>query len=99
MQLSPSVERFSKEIERARREDIKELAERGIEESQLNERFFLERLMDKFKILVEVVNESTSRSEVIKHAAVVANIARQIAQSEWENYDGKTDVREVSEGL
>lgn len=91
--LHESVQRFAKEMERVKREVEKEWAEKWIKPKNFTHTALLERMMDQFQTLAVVVNESRSRSEVIKHAALVADTARLIAEIEH------TDARDTNSDL
>lgn len=93
LKIDPTLERFSKEMERVRREEEKAWTDQGLKPNQFTQTWLLERLMSQFETLAEVVNESKSRSEVVRHAASVANTARKIAAIEFDDAEGKSDVR------
>lgn len=93
--LSDDVEWFSKALERAMREDRQLERGLGIEAGTTSQETLLGALFQRSEILVNVVNDCKSRSEVIHHAAKVANICRQIAAVE--RTSGKDDYREMAE--
>lgn len=91
--LSPDVELFARDIEKARRDDLVDLRALGMDEKHLSSATLLSAIFTRGEILVNVVNDSQSRAEVILHAARIANVCRQIAM--LERTDDKDDMREV----
>ena len=87
---NPKKEWFYWEIDKVRSEE----RDLGFVEGEYSQMWFVDLLFKNSETLTNVINDSRSRSEVIKQAAIVANVCRQIAELEH-NEDDESDEREM----